>query len=218
MHMRVVRVVLVAIGAAVAVLASSAGAANAQTDQASSVLSPVSWPTAEVLSRCHAVVETAIADYEAITASFGSASNGLLEWQMQSDAPMPVATYEAKLCSWVDANGDERIDIAEEPSVRAFLGPLGWAAGTTRSAARVGADGLVGRVCARFWIYASYPDGGRSSKRSSVGCTDNASVGPPAAVPDTYQVVLLGGSALGLFAVAAWVLPERRRLAILHRR
>ena len=120
---------------------------------------------------------------------------------MTSADPFPDATYEAKLCEWVDNDGDRIIDSGEEPSVSVFTGPLAWAPGATSAEVSNALGTTDGQLCARMWIYASYPDGHRSTKRTSIACVAQA---PPPAVPDVGHVALLGSSALATLAGAWW--------------
>ena len=197
--------------ASVAVMLLSASTAQASVSD--NVLQRAAWPTTEVLGRCHAVVETATADYEGITATAALTARGALSFAMVSSAPMPYATFEAKLCVWADQNANGRIDASEEPSVFASIGSLGWAAGTTQSTAATDLGTAVGRVCARMWIYATYPDGHLSTKRSSTACVDRLAI-PPLTVDESSSVPLLGitgAATLGAGGLVAARIAARRR-------
>ena len=183
-----------------------AGPSSAATQEFT--LSRAPWPTAEVLSRCHAVVETQQAGYEGFTA-VASISGDTLRFAMTADAVFPRVTLEAKLCTWIDADGDSAIDPAEEPTVIASTGTYPWAEGARDAVATARLDAGGGRVCSRMWFYATYADGSLGTKRSPIACTDRFVV-PPASVPDASYVVLLGLTG-GLLLAGATLKVRRER-------
>ncbi len=192
--------------AALAVVGAGWAAPAAASVEGPDVLAPGPWSRQDTGERCHAVVETATADYEDIDATLTRTGEGF-RVDLRSSDDFPDATFEAKVCIWSDVDRDHRISAGdEELSVRAFVGPLTWPAGG-RDAAVAATSVVTERDCARVWIYAYYPDGHRSTKRSSIGCLTTV---PAAAVPETSHAATLVLSAAGL--LGGGVVLRRRRV------
>lgn len=180
------------------------GPVHAAEPVATTAVPPAPWASADVVARCRGVVSTARADYEGIVAT-ARVAGGDLAIGMRSYAAFPLATYEAKVCVWSDRDGDRQIGAAEEATVGAFFGPLTWPAGARDAEVRASGRAAPAGTCARVWIEATYPDGGRSTKRSSVSCI--AELPPPVVAEARYPI---GFAASGI-ALASLVLTRRGR-------
>lgn len=206
MHVRWLGVAGVLVAGSFGVLGTSGSIepAGAAAPIAGSTVPPAGWSAPDVVARCRAVVSTAHADYEAIVATARDAG-GVLAIGMRADAAFPLATYEAKVCVWRDRDGDRQIDASEESTVAAFFGPLTWPAGARDAEVRASGQAAPVGTCARVWIEATYPDGGRSTKRTTVSCINEV---PPSVVSEARYPI---GLVVSGVAIVALVLARRER-------